>query len=398
MSDSLYYPQVYFSRDAKPEKSPRVIIAPHRYIQGDGVMDNLGHYISIFNSRKTALFITKGGFNRIGKRILASLSESNIDPVILYFEGECCDDEINRHLKQLEDKPVDSLIAVGGGKCLDAGKCVAHCLSIPVVICPTLASTDAPCSAVSVMYTPEGAFDRPWSFPESPALVLVDTGIIARSPLRHLVAGMGDALATYYESRTCFNNPKARSMVGARPTATAIAIAELGAKILFEFGEKAVTAVKKSIVNEALENVIEANTLVSGVGFESGGLAASHGVAQVFPVVPFLHQNYLHGEMVAFGILVHLCLEDNVAETVHVAEFFNRVGLPVHLGQLSLEPDKNAKEIDSIINEAMNIPFLHYEPFEITPEKLKQAFLQANEIGLKISKKSGDKAYQLLHP
>ena len=107
-------------------------------------------------------------------------------------------------------------------------------------------------------------------------------------------------------------------MVGARPTATAFAMAELAAKILFENGINAVDAVKNNMVNDALEDVIEANTLLSGVGFESGGLATSHGVGQVFPVIPFLHKKYMHGEMVAFGLLAHQCLERKTDESIIV--------------------------------------------------------------------------------
>ena len=69
---------------------------------------------------------------------------------------------------------------------MDAGKCVSFRLGVPVVICPTIASTDAPCSAVSVMYTREGVGIGPEFFSNSPALVVVDTAKraeITRVPL-----------------------------------------------------------------------------------------------------------------------------------------------------------------------------------------------------------------------
>jgi glycerol dehydrogenase len=247
------------------------------------------------------------------------------------------------------------------------------------------------------MYTPDGAFDRPWFFPQSPALVVVDSGVIARSPLRHLVAGMGDAMSTCYEVRTCFHNPKARNMVGGRPTAAAFALAELAATVLFKDGVDAVEAAKKHMVNDALENVIEANTLLSGIGFESGGLAASHGIAQVFPAIPFLHEKYMHGEMVAIGLLGHQCLEGNYEEARRLAEFFAAVGLPVHLGQLSLDIEKNSDEMDLIYNEAANVFFIHHEPFEISIDKLKKAMTEAHTLGLEVSAKIGDLAYKELH-
>ena len=187
-------------------------------------------------------------------------------------------------------------------------------------------------------------------------------------------------------------------MIGARPTAMALAIAELGATLLFENGIKALEAAKRSAVNEAIENVVEANTLLSGIGFESGGLAASHGVAQVFPVIPFLHKNYLHGEMVAIGVLTHLCLEDAIDEAKRVGTFFAQVGLPVHLGQLSLDPERHDHELDTVLNEAMNVFFTHHEPFKVTPQKLKGALMQAHSLGIEIAETVGDEAYRTLHP
>ena len=59
-----------------------------------------------------------------------------------------------------------------------------------MVICPTLASNDAPCSALSVIYTPEGVSEGVEFFPTSPAIVAVDTRIVAEAPVRYLVAGL----------------------------------------------------------------------------------------------------------------------------------------------------------------------------------------------------------------
>jgi glycerol dehydrogenase len=392
-----YSPQELFSGIAPARSSPRVLVAPNRYIQGNGVLERLGSFLSIVPSRRPALLITAGGLRRVGAQILAGLKQVQIDPVTVIFAGECSEEEVRRNVESLKDGGVDALIAAGGGKCLDAGKCVAHCLSVPAIMCPTLASTDAPCSAVSVMYTPEGAFHRPWFFPDSPALVVVDTGVIARAPVRHLVAGMGDAMSTCYEARTCFRNQDARNMVGARPTAAALAIAELCAQVLFRDGIAALQAVARGEVDAAVENVVEANTLLSGIGFESGGLAASHAIGQVFSLIARIHRDYLHGEMVALGLLSHLCLEGERGEALRVAEFFAAVGLPVHLGQLSIDPARDGDEIEMILEEAAKVFFVHYEPFEVNAAALKEALLEAHRLGVGVCRSAGDAAYRALH-
>jgi glycerol dehydrogenase len=388
--------KVYVSDNTREGGVPRVLIAPQKYIQGQGVLDHLGRYLSIIPCERVAVLVFREGMELVGGRIIQSLQEARIQPNLLAFDGECSYEEVDRVYAALtsEAAPVDCLIAAGGGKCLDTGKCVAHRLSVPLIVCPTIASTDAPCSAMAVMYTKDGVLKGVEFFPRSPAIVVVDTAVIAAAPVRHLLAGMADALATWYEARTCFRNPRARSMVGARTTMAALGIADLCARIIYEYGPGAVAAARKGEVNEALERVVEANTLLSGVGFESGGLAAAHAVAQGFTVVPRVHETYLHGEMVAIGLLVHLILEDDLDEARKVARFLARLGLPVHLGQLSLDLHGDEKSLQEAMKAAVTTsPFVHNEPFEVTPEKLLAALSQADEVGKECLATMGDAAW-----
>ena len=394
-----YKPGSVFSIEEGNNASvPRVFIAPNRYIQGDGILDHLGRYLTIVPSRNAAILISEGGRRRVGERLLVSLSDAQIDSAFITFDGECSLEEIDRIVDILlkQAPPVDCLVAVGGGKCVDAGKCVAYRLGIPVVICPSLASNDAPCSALSVIYTPDGVSVAAEFFPASPAIVAVDTRIVAEAPVRYLVAGMGDAIATRYEAKTCFQNPKARSTVGARPTLAAGAIGELCATTLFAYGVAGADAVNRSEVNEALERVVEANTLLSGLGFESGGLAASHSVAQALTVVPEIQQNYLHGEMVALGLLTQLLLEGEMSEARNVAQFFMEVGLPVHFGQLSLSV-QNKAQISEVMEAAVAAPIMANEPFTVDSDSLIAAALEVNELGLEITESEGDAAFRALH-
>jgi glycerol dehydrogenase len=226
--------------------------------------------------------------------------------------------------------------------------------------------------------------------------VVIDTRVIAKAPVRHLVAGMGDAMATWYEARTCLQNPRARSLLGARPTMAAAALSKLCAETLFADGLAAVEAVRHSEVTDALERIVEANTLLSGIGFESGGLAVAHALAQGFTVVPALHQHYLHGEMVAMGLLTQLMIETQEAEARQVAAFFAQVGLPIHLEQLSLSPhDKGV--LDTVMEVAMLFPYVGNEPFGVTAETLLAATLQADTLGKDVAKCFGDAAYRNLH-
>ena len=143
-----YMPWTVFAVEERESPSvPRVLIAPYRYIQGDGILDHLGRYLSLISSKRAAILISAGGQQRDGARLLKSLSNAQIDSVVVTFHGECSYDKVERAvgILQAQAPPVDCIVAVGGGKCVDAGKCVAYRLALPVVICPSLASNDAPC-------------------------------------------------------------------------------------------------------------------------------------------------------------------------------------------------------------------------------------------------------------
>ena len=144
-------------------------------------------------------------------------------------------------------------------------------------MCIRDSSSDAPCSALSVIYTDEGVFQEYRFYRKNPELVLVDSEVVAQAPPRLLAAGMGDALATWFEAKTCVAG-HVRNMRGGGSTRSALALAQLCYQTLMEDGPEAMRAVSLKAVTPALERIIEANTLLSGLGFESSGLAAAHAV------------------------------------------------------------------------------------------------------------------------
>lgn len=377
---------------------PRVLIAPHRYVQGPGVLGRLARLLSTLGSRRPVVLLTEGGEVRLEEE-LAGLAAGVDDVVTLTFGGRCTRREVRRLTGAARAAGVgaDALVALGGGSCLDAGRCVARRLGVPFVSCPTVASTDAPCSAVSVLYTEEGAFDGVEHLPESPALVIVDTAVVARAPARYLVAGMGDALSTGYEARTCFENPEARTLLGTRMTVAGLTLAERCGEVVTAHGRRAVADVREGRVTEAVERIVEANTLLSGMGFEGGGIAAAHALATGgLAAVPTVEERFLHGERVAFGVLFHLALEDRASEAREAAAFLASVGLPAHLGQLGVDrSDRDAVRLASEVAAAA--PPMANEPFGVTPTTVERAVLRADAIGRETVGQRGDGPYRRLH-
>jgi glycerol dehydrogenase len=185
-------------------------------------------------------------------------------------------------------------------------------------------------------------------------------------------------------------------MLKCRPTKTAVALAKLCADSLYSSGVKSIQDMKNGNLSQDFETVVEANTLLSGLGFESGGLAAAHGVASALTIIPSIEHNFMHGEMVAMGLMTMLALENDEIELERVAKFFAQVGLPNNFDQLTLDLE-NQRDIESIANMALQQWFTHNEPFEVNLENLISAMKRGHLAGKKIEKEYGKSAFDFLH-
>lgn len=357
----------------------KIMISPGRYVQGAGAIKRIGEQAKNFGNKglvigdKVALPIAKDDIQK-------SCQENGISVAFETFSGECSMKEINRLKTEGEQAEVNMIMGLGGGKTLDTAKAVAYYMKLPVIILPTIASTDAPCSALSVIYTPEGLFEKYLILPKNPDLVQVDTSIIAKAPVRLLISGMGDALATWFEADACAK-ASAKNMPGGSSTEAALALARLCYELLIEHGFRAKLAVEKGVVTEDVEKIVEANTLLSGLGFESGGLAAAHSIHNGLTALEETH-DYFHGEKVAFGTLVQMVMENrNNEELEEVLEFCASVGLPVTLRQIGLTeitPEKIHKAAKLACAEGETI---YNMPFPVTPNIVYNAILAADAMG-----------------
>ncbi|ESL05141.1 glycerol dehydrogenase [Trypanosoma rangeli SC58] len=261
---------------------------------------------------------------------LESVLEGKVTTVVEVFNGTVCDDEIKRISRH---KGVDLVVGVGGGSTMDTSKAVGNELKIPTAVVPTLAASDAPCSALAVIYTKDKKFDRYLFVPYNPSLVLVDTEIVAKAPVRLLVSGMGDALATWFEAESCALGHKP-NMTGRLGSSLGLSLARLCYETLLEYGVLAKQACECGLTCPALERVVEANTFLSGIGFESAGLGAAHAIHNGLMQIPEAHDCW-HGERVTIGLLASLLLTNRppqVFDTVY--NFCESVGLPTKLADI----------------------------------------------------------------
>jgi glycerol dehydrogenase len=357
----------------------RIFAAPGRYVQGYGVLNDLYHYIKE-KGDKFLVIGTKSRINALEQQIVSSFGECKEKLVIECFGGESTWAEIRRIGAVALNKGCNCIVGVGAGKTMDTAKAAAYINKCNVIIVPTAASSDAPCSSVSVIYTEEGVFEEVAVFDRNPEMVILDSQIIANAGARLLSAGMGDALATYFEARTCVESGK-KNCLGGFSTKTSWELAKLCHAVLIENGTKAILAAEKGLVTLAVEDIIEANTLLSGVGFESNGVSTAHSVYYGFTVIPE-HLGFLHGEFVAFGVICQLIMENRPSvELDEIIRFCISVGLPVSLADLKMDKLTDA-QLELVAKKAvMPNESIHNEPFPITARFVKDAIQTADRIG-----------------
>lgn len=360
----------------------KVFCAPARYTQGLHATDQLGSEMSNLGLDGPALIVAGRSAIRLLSEVWAkTFAEVGMRYEVFAFAGECTAAEIQRGCQAARDAAARVVVGAGGGKVLDTARAIAADRSLPVVNCPTIASSDAPCSALSVIYTEAGAVEEYRIYRRNPDLVLVDTSVVAQSPARPLVSGMGDALATWFEAKVCADGG-VKNMRGGASTRSALALAELCYKTLLADGVGALEALKKREPNDALERLVEANTLLSGLGFESSGLAAAHAIHNGLTTAPGTH-SYMHGEKVAFGLLAQLILEAQPVSVVEeVLAFSNSVGLPTTFADIGIG-DPSPELLEKVGERATAAgETIHNEPMAVTPKMVVEAMRAADAAGI----------------
>ncbi|MGK9149306.1 glycerol dehydrogenase [Plantibacter flavus] len=373
----------------------RTVISPGRYVQGAGAITRLGEFLAPIGS--TPLIVSDDvvwGF--VGHDVEASLQAADLTVVREKFNGIPSSREIDRLVEVIRAAGADVVVAVGGGSTIDAVKAAGYLAGVRWVTVPSVASTDAPTSALAVVYTEDGEFEEYRFFPRNPDLVLVDSQLVANAPAAFLAAGVGDALATWLEARAT-QRSNSLTMAGGLPTQTGTALARLSWDVLWENALPALDAVRDHLVTPAVDKVIEANTLLSGLGFESGGLAAAHAVHNGLTVSAATH-GLAHGQKVNIGSITQLVLEGAPTSDIRdFIEFTTRVGLPTTLTEVGLRADDTESLL--AIAEAATVPgeTIHSMPFEVRAADVASALASIERFARRVRSEAGLPAPEPYH-
>lgn len=355
--------------------------SPSRYIQGAGEFDRLPLHSAVYGSRVFAI-IDEFFADEYTEKLSEAYAKQDAAFTAVPFRKEITEESVGQARDQAAEFRAEVILGIGGGKTLDTAKAVAGKLDLPVIIMPTSASTDAPTSAMSIIYNDRHEHADVYYYKRNPDMVIVDSQIIADAPVRFLVSGMGDALATAYEARASLRtgspNYINQETGPYNSTITARMIAEHCLRIVFGYGASAKKANEKHVVTNELEAVIEANTLMSGLGFENVGCAAAHVICNGLSATPNGDQA-LHGEKVAFGILCQMIAEDvSEKEVMMLLDFYHTVGLPMTLEDMGIEPTEENLRIISA--DTANTEWSR-EPFPMNDEAVRKVVMEAEETG-----------------
>lgn len=359
-----------------------------RYVQGKDLLTRAGSYLKSYGEK--ILVLADENVQEIcGNDLVQQLESDSFDISKVTFNGECSMKEIGRITEIGEKDEVNAVLGIGTGKALDTAKAVAAELNVSMLIFNTLASSDAPTSGLSVIYTEDGEVEKYQFYDKNPDLVMNDTRIISQGPPHMLASGISDALATLIEARAT-KEAHGQNMHDGKATIAGNAIAEKCEETLFQYGIQAYAANKEKTVTPALEAVVEANTLLSGLGFENGGIAGAHAIHNGLSALHGKIHDKSHGEKVAYGIVTQLVLENRpIDELERYIDFMLKLDLPItmedlHLAEASDDDLKRVAELAVDPEDTMT-----NMPFEVTADDVVEA-LKAVDVYVKDYKKRKD--------
>jgi len=351
------------------------------YTIGEDVYKAIPSICSIYGDKLQII----GGNKAIGEalsELKANLENSNIQILEpLFYGGECTYENMMSLAKQSKENGATIIAGVGGGKAIDTAKGVASLLNLPIITIPTIAATCAATTKLSVVYDSNHKFTEFMFYDNPPLHTFINSKIISKAPTKYLRAGMGDTLAKHYECTFSARGDKLNYVSGLGRT-----ISNMCAEPLFIYGKTALQDCESNLVTHSLEQVIQANIVNTGmvsllVDEEYNG-AVAHSLFYGLTLLPHIEKNYLHGDVVAYGILVQLMIDKQSEEAKKIHGYLSDWGCPVSLSHIGVTLDSEA--ITPVLKETIISPDMEHLPYKIDEAMVYEGILMVEDLNLPI--------------
>ncbi|MDG3496756.1 MULTISPECIES: iron-containing alcohol dehydrogenase family protein [Pseudanabaena] len=362
MSDTLMV-------EALPSLLPILAIAPAQLLRGNGILSQLPKYLSRYGNKALVIAGEKA------KQATAShFGNTTLEIIYAPAIADCTDANLAILRQIVQQEKPDVIVGVGGGKVLDTAKLIAHQSQLPIATVPTTGATCAAWTALSNVYDEQGAFAYDVTLDRCPDIMFVDYDAIATAPKRTLVSGIGDAIAKWYESSVSSGSSQKTMVIAA------VQEARILRDILFQKSAEAITNPHSDAWREVVDASVCLAGAIGGIGGASCRTVAAHAVHNA---LTHLHQTHgtLHGEKVAYGILVQLRLEEfqgnQLATTSRhqLLKFYEEIGLPTSLTDLGLNQVTLAELEQIAAITCQPNSDIHRLPFTVSPSQVLAAMV-----------------------
>lgn len=313
----------------------------------------------------------KTALEKAEKEILSAIKNTNLQiHEILWYGGEAAIENVEKLKQNKSVQDADMIFAIGGGKALDTCKILSDQLNKDLYTFPTIASTCAAITSICAVYDLNGTFIKPYYIKKPATHTFINTKIIAEAPDTYLWAGIGDTLAKGYEPEF-----SSRGKTLDHINSLGITLSKMCYEPLVQYGVKAMNDCKENKASKELEETILAiiitTGLVSNCVIFDYNTGAAHALCYGFTTIHDIHANHLHGELVSYGVLIQLLMDNRLDEVKKLIPFYQSIQLPTKLKDI----DANLSIIDGVIEFALLRDDIKVSCKPITYEIFKNAIL-----------------------
>ena len=352
---------------------PAFTIGVHAY-------DAIGKITRHFG-KKVVIIGGKTALEKAKQPLLDAIAKTDLQVLgVLWYGDDATYEHVDRLLREQAVQDADLIFSVGGGRAIDTCKVVADRADKALFAFPTLASNCAPSTALAVMYKADKSFAGYYYLDQPPVHTFINMAIIADSPFKFFWAGIGDAM-----SKECESELASRAAEHFHTVLLGRAIGKACTAPLLQYGEQALDDFKANKITYALQQVVLDIIISTGLvsNCTTGGSeyyynsSLAHMFYNASTVLPQVVEGHLHGEIVAFGVLVLLTYDKQFELRDQVAALYKKCQYPTTLADLDIKAD----EVDSIVDAAPSLTEWTCVPEPMTKEVFKKAIMDADEFG-----------------